>query len=57
MAALPITTEAMIAELPKKNAGGMPSGGGMGGFQGASVLRRCPWGQCRNGPRLIALNK
>jgi chaperonin GroEL len=31
-----ITTEAMIAELPKKNAGGggggMPPGGGMGGM-------------------------
>jgi chaperonin GroEL len=30
-----ITTEAMIAELPKKNqggGGGMPPGGGMGGM-------------------------
>jgi hypothetical protein len=31
-----ITTEAMVAELPKKNAGagggGMPPGGGMGGM-------------------------
>ncbi len=34
VAALLITTEAMIAELPKKNAGGpaMPPGGGMGGM-------------------------
>src|SRR5512138_3762481 len=34
IAALLITTEAMIAELPKKNAGGpaMPPGGGMGGM-------------------------
>src|ERR1700746_3363049 len=36
VAALLITTEAMIAELPKKNAGGggMPPGGGMGGMGG-----------------------
>ena len=36
VAALLITTEAMVAELPKKNAGvGMPpSGGGMGGMGG-----------------------
>lgn len=34
VAALLITTEAMVAELPKKNAGGggMPQGGGMGGM-------------------------
>src|SRR6201999_4003038 len=36
VAALLITTEAMIAELPKKNqgagGGGMPPGGGMGGM-------------------------
>jgi hypothetical protein len=35
VAALLITTEAMVAELPKKNAGGagMPAGGGgMGGM-------------------------
>ena len=34
VASLLITTEAMIAELPKKNAGGpaMPPGGGMGGM-------------------------
>ena len=35
VAALLITTEAMVAELPKKNAGGgggMPPGGGMGGM-------------------------
>ena len=33
VAALLITTEAMVAEVPKKNAGagGMPQGGGMGG--------------------------
>jgi chaperonin GroEL len=30
-----ITTEAMVAEVPKKNAaGGMPAGGGMGGMGG-----------------------
>ena len=37
VAALLITTEAMVAEVPKKNtgAGGMPSGGGgMGGMGG-----------------------
>ncbi|MCC8974241.1 TCP-1/cpn60 chaperonin family protein, partial [Bradyrhizobium brasilense] len=35
IAALLITTEAMVAELPKKNApGGMPGGGGMGGMGG-----------------------
>ena len=36
VAALLITTEAMVAELPKKNAGaGMPTGGGgMGGMGG-----------------------
>jgi chaperonin GroEL len=36
VAALLITTEAMVAELPKKTAGagggGMPPGGGMGGM-------------------------
>ena len=35
VAALLITTEAMITELPKKNApagGGMPPGSGMGGM-------------------------
>jgi chaperonin GroEL len=34
VAGLLITTEAMIAEVPKKNqpAGGMPPGGGMGGM-------------------------
>jgi chaperonin GroEL len=36
VAALLITTEAMVAELPKKNTGGagMPPGGGMGGMGG-----------------------
>src|ERR1700678_4005133 len=36
VAALLITTEAMVAELPKKNAGGgmPPGGGGMGGMGG-----------------------
>jgi chaperonin GroEL len=37
VAALLITTEAMVAELPKKSAGGagMPAGGGgMGGMGG-----------------------
>src|SRR5438067_1566378 len=36
VAALLITTEAMVAEVPKKNAGagGMPPGGGMGGRGG-----------------------
>jgi chaperonin GroEL len=36
LAALLITTEAMVAELPKKSAGGgMPAGGGgMGGMGG-----------------------
>jgi chaperonin GroEL len=33
VASLLITTEAMVAELPKKNAGpAMPPGGGMGGM-------------------------
>ena len=32
VAGLLITTEAMIAELPKKNAPAMPGGGGMGGM-------------------------
>ena len=36
VAALLMTTEAMVAEVPKKNAGagagGMPPGGGMGGM-------------------------
>ncbi|MGC1561938.1 MAG: chaperonin GroEL, partial [Bradyrhizobium sp.] len=36
VAALLITTEAMVAEVPKKNAGagGMPQGGGMVGMGG-----------------------
>jgi chaperonin GroEL len=36
IAGLLITTEAMIAEAPKKEAaaGGMPGGGGMGGMGG-----------------------
>src|SRR3984893_13260890 len=36
VAALLITTEAMVAEVPKKNSGGagMPPGGGMGGMGG-----------------------
>ena len=36
VAALLITTEAMVAEIPKKSAGagGMPPGGGMGGMGG-----------------------
>ena len=38
VAALLITTEAMVAEAPKKDAGGgmppMPGGGGMGGMGG-----------------------
>ena len=35
VASLLITTEAMIAELPKKDAaGGMPDMGGMGGMGG-----------------------
>jgi chaperonin GroEL len=35
VAALLITTEAMVAEVPKKNTGGvMPAGGGMGGMAG-----------------------
>jgi chaperonin GroEL (HSP60 family) len=36
VAALLITTEAMVAEVPKKNAGGpaMPPGGGIGGMGG-----------------------
>jgi chaperonin GroEL len=35
VAALLITTEAMVAEVPKKNIGGvMPAGGGMGGMAG-----------------------
>src|ERR1700761_5965145 len=34
VAALLITTEAMIAELPKKKTAGMPPGGGMGGGMG-----------------------
>ena len=39
VAALLITTEAMVAELPKKNAGGpaMPPGGGMGGMGGVNL--------------------
>ena len=35
VAALLITTEAMVAEVPKRNAGGAPTGGvGMGGMGG-----------------------
>jgi chaperonin GroEL len=34
IAGLMITTEAMVAELPKKEEGGMPGGGGMGGGMG-----------------------
>ena len=37
VAALLITTEAMVAEVPKKNQGGAgmpPGGGGMGGMGG-----------------------
>jgi chaperonin GroEL len=34
VAGLLVTTEAMIAELPKKDAGGMPDMGGMGGMGG-----------------------
>jgi chaperonin GroEL len=34
VAGLLITTEAMVAELPKKNAPAMPGGGGMGGMGG-----------------------
>ena len=37
VAGLLVTTEAMIAEAPKKDAGapmGMPGGGGMGGMGG-----------------------
>ncbi len=41
VAALLITTEAMVAEVPKKNAGGgMPAGGGMGGMDFRSNLHR-----------------
>ena len=32
VAGLMITTEAMVAELPQENKGGMPGGGGMGGM-------------------------
>ena len=34
IAGLLITTEALIAELPKKDAPAMPGGGGMGGMGG-----------------------
>jgi chaperonin GroEL len=34
VAGLLITTEAMVAELPKKDEGGMPGGGDMGGMGG-----------------------
>jgi chaperonin GroEL len=34
IAGLMITTEAMVAETPKKNAPAMPGGGGMGGMGG-----------------------
>ena len=43
VAALLITTEAMVAEVPQKNAGaggGMPpGGGGMGGMGGMEVSK------------------
>jgi len=32
VAVLLITTEAMVADRPNKEAGGMPGGGGMGGM-------------------------
>ena len=34
VAGLLITTEAMVAELPKKESPAMPGGGGMGGMGG-----------------------
>jgi len=34
IAGLLVTTEAMVAETPKKEAPAMPSGGGMGGMNG-----------------------
>ena len=34
IAGLLITTEAMVAELPKKESPAMPGGGGMGGMGG-----------------------
>jgi chaperonin GroEL len=34
VAGLLITTEAMVAELPKKESQAMPGGGGMGGMGG-----------------------
>ena len=34
IAGLMITTEAMVAEAPKKSAPAMPGGGGMGGMGG-----------------------
>ena len=34
VAALLVTTEAMVAELPKESAPAMPGGGGMGGMGG-----------------------
>ena len=34
VAGLLITTEAMVAELPKKESPGIPGGGGMGGMGG-----------------------
>jgi chaperonin GroEL len=34
VAGLLITTEAMVAELPKKDSPAMPGGGGMGGMGG-----------------------
>ena len=34
IAGLMITTEAMVAELPKKDEPAMPPGGGMGGMGG-----------------------
>ena len=34
VAGLLVTTEAMVAEMPKEAASAMPSGGGMGGMGG-----------------------
>ena len=38
IAGLMITTEAMVAELPKKDGGGMPDMGGMGGMGGMGMM-------------------
>ena len=38
VAGLMITTEAMVAELPKKEAAGMPDMGGMGGMGGMGMM-------------------